>query len=207
MTLKNILRKCTAGYKLGKSQEKDEPLVARRWHETFCQKWRRNGNTNTDSENIQSRYTNGIWHRKCPMLEMKSPKRHMTEGVQQPNQVIRTLRENDLQILGDIRSWCYQTTGNGEKMKYLRIVRKLFETKLYNRNLVKGINTWSVHLVRYLQPILKSTRKEPKQMDQRTRKLMTMRKVLYARNDVDRLYVSRREGGGLQALKTAWTHR
>ena len=32
-------------------------------------------------------------------------------------------------------------------------------------------------------------------MDQRTRKLMTMYKVLHPRNDVDRLYVSRKEGG------------
>ena len=32
-------------------------------------------------------------------------------------------------------------------------------------------------------------------MDQRTRKLMTMHKALYPRDDVDRLYVSRKEGG------------
>ena len=32
-------------------------------------------------------------------------------------------------------------------------------------------------------------------MDQRTRKLMTMHKALHPRDDVDRLYVSRREGG------------
>ena len=32
-------------------------------------------------------------------------------------------------------------------------------------------------------------------MDQRTGKLMTMHKVLHPRDDVDRLYVSRKEGG------------
>ena len=31
-------------------------------------------------------------------------------------------------------------------------------------------------------------------MDQRTRKLMTMQKALHTRDDVDRLYVSRKEG-------------
>ena len=31
-------------------------------------------------------------------------------------------------------------------------------------------------------------------MDQRTRKLMTMHKALYPRDDVDRLYVSRKDG-------------
>ena len=46
-----------------------------------------------------------------------------------------------------------------------------------------------------LGPFLKWTRDELKQMDQRTRKLMTMYKALHPRDDVDRLYVSRKEGG------------
>ena len=52
-----------------------------------------------------------------------------------------------------------------------------------------------VQLVRYSVPFLKLTRDEFKQMDQRTRKLMTVRKALHPRDDVDRLYVSRKEGG------------
>ena len=54
--------------------------------------------------------------------------------------------------------------------------------------------TWAVTLVRYSGPFLKWTREELKQMDQRTRKLMTMHKALHPRDDVDRLYVSRKEG-------------
>ena len=39
-------------------------------------------------------------------------------------------------------------------------------------------------------------------MDQRTRKLMTMLKALHPRDDVDRLYVSRKEGGrGLTSIE------
>ena len=38
-------------------------------------------------------------------------------------------------------------------------------------------------------------REELKQIDQRARKLMTMHKALHPRDDVDRLYVSRKEGG------------
>ena len=39
-------------------------------------------------------------------------------------------------------------------------------------------------------------------MDQRTRKLMTMHKVLHPRDDVDRLYVSRKERGrGLASIE------
>ena len=81
------------------------------------------------------------------------------------------------------------------KKEYLKRSRKLRNTKLSSRNLIKGINTWAGPLVRYLGPFLKWTRDELKQMDQRTRKLMTMHKPLHPRDDVDRLYVSRKEGG------------
>ena len=33
--------------------------------------------------------------------------------------------------------------------------RTLLETKLYSRNLIKGINTWAVPLVRYSRSLLK----------------------------------------------------
>ena len=81
------------------------------------------------------------------------------------------------------------------RKEYLRRTRKLHETKVSSRNLIKGINTWAVPLVRYSGPFLKWTREELKQMDQRTRKLMTMHKALHPRDDFDRLYASRKEGG------------
>ena len=57
------------------------------------------------------------------------------------------------------------------------------------------MNTWAVLLVRHSGPFLKWTREDLKQTNPRTRKLMTMHKALHSRDDVDRLYVSRREGG------------
>ena len=67
------------------------------------------------------------------------------------------------------------------KKEYLRRVSKLLETKLYSRNIFKGMNIWAAHLVRYLRPFLKWTR-EFKQMDQRTRKLITNHKAFYPRD-------------------------
>ena len=78
--------------------------------------------------------------------------------------------------------------------EYLRRTRKLLKTKLSCRNLIKGINTWAVSLVRYSGPFLKWARDEIKQMDQGTSKLMTMHKALYSnkalysKDDVDKLY-------------------
>ena len=80
------------------------------------------------------------------------------------------------------------------KKDYLKRTRKLLETKLSSRNLIKGINTWAVPFIRYLGPFLKWTR-ELKQMDQRTRKLMIIHKALHPRDNVDKLYVPRKEGG------------
>ena len=84
---------------------------------------------------------------------------------------------------------------NKIQKEYLRRTRKLLETNLFSRNLIKGINTLAVLLVRYSGPFLKWTRDELRQMDQRTRKLMTMHKALHPRDDVDRLYVPRKEWG------------
>ena len=89
-----------------------------------------------------------------------------------------------------------------KKKDYLRRTGKLLETKLYCRNLIKETNTCAVHLVRYSGPLLKWTKEDIKQMDQRTRKPMIMLKALHHRNDLDRLYVSRKEGGrGLTSIE------
>ena len=80
------------------------------------------------------------------------------------------------------------------KKEYLRRTRRLLETKLYSRNLIKGKNTWSLSFVKYSGPFLKWTREDLRQMGQKTRKLMTMHKALHPRDDIDRLYVLRKEG-------------
>ena len=93
---------------------------------------------------------------------------------------------------------------NKIQKEYIRRTRKLLETKLSSRNLIKGINTWAVPLVIYSGPNLKWTRDKLKQMDQRTRKRMTMQKALHPRDDVDRLYVSRKKGGrGLASIENS----
>ena len=143
---------------------------------------------------------------KCAMLVMKSGKRHMTDGMRLPNHdKIRVLRENKTyKYLGILEAGTIKQVLMKDKIRkiYLRRTRKLLETKLFRRNLIKKINTWAVPLLRYSEPFLKWTRDELKQMDLRTRKLMTMHKALHPRDDVDRLYVSRKEGGrGLASIE------
>ena len=155
-------------------------------------------------------YSQDIWMgfgiEKGAMLVMKSVKRHMTDRMELPNQdKIRTLGENETyKYLGILEADTIKQVEMKDKIRkeYLRRNRKLLEIKLSSRNPMKGINTWAVPLVRYSRPFLKWTRDELKQMDLKKRKLMTMHKPLYPRDDVDRLYVSRKQGGrGLASIK------
>ena len=140
---------------------------------------------------------------KWALLVMKRGRRHLTEL---PNQdKIRTLAENETyKYFGILEADTIKQVEMKNKIQkeYLRRTRKLLETKLSSRNLIKGINTWAVSLVRYSGPFLKWTRDELRQMDQRTRKLMTMHKALHPRDDFGRLYVRRKEGGrGLVSIE------
>ena len=133
-------------------------------------------------------------------------KRHMTDVMELPNHdKIRTLEENETyKYLGILEAdtMKHMEMKDTIQNEYLRRKRKLLENKLFSRNLIKGIDIWVVPLIRYSEPFLKWTRDELKQMDQRTRKVMTMHKALHPRDDVDRLYVSRKEGGrGLASIE------
>ena len=149
---------------------------------------------------------------KCTILVMKSGQRHRTEWIDQSNQKkIRTLGENDAyKYLRILEADTMKQVQMKEKLQkeHLRRTRKLLETKLSCRNLIKGMNFWAVSLVRYSGPFQKWSKDELKQMDQRTIKIMLMHKALHPRDGVDRLYVSRKEGEkDLPASKTAFTHR
>ena len=143
---------------------------------------------------------------KYAMLVMKSGKRHITDGMELPNKdKIKTLAENETyKYLGNLGADIIRQVEMKDKIRkeYLRRTRKLLKTKLSSRNLIKGINSWAVPLVRYSGSFLKWTKDELKQIDQRTTKLMTRHKALHLRDDVDRLYVSRKEGGrGLASIE------
>ena len=90
---------------------------------------------------------------------MKSGKRHLIDGIELPNQdKIRTLAENETyQYLGIMEADTIKQVEMKDKIQkeYLRRIRKLLETKLSSRNLIKGINTWAVPFVRYSGPFLK----------------------------------------------------
>ena len=100
---------------------------------------------------------------------MKSGKRLLTNGIELPNQdKIRTLADNEIyKYLGILEADTIKQVEMKNKIRkeYLSRTRKLLETKLPSRKLIKGINTWVVLLVRYTGHFLKWTRDEIRQMD------------------------------------------
>ena len=79
---------------------------------------------------------------------MKSGKQHQIDGIELPNEdKIRTLAENEsykyLRIL-EADTIKQVERKNKIQKEYLRRTRKLLETKLNSRNLIKGINTCAI---------------------------------------------------------------
>ena len=74
-------------------------------------------------------------------------------------------------------------------------MRKILETKLNGGNIITGVNTWAISLLRYSAAFLDWTEAELEQIDRRTRKLITMHRALNPKSDVARIYLSRKEGG------------
>ena len=166
MPLNPILRKCTAEYKLSRSQKKINHLMYMDDIKLFA-KNEKDLETLIHTVRIYSQdieMKSGI--EKCAMLGMKSGKRHTTEGIELPNQdKIRTLGENDAyKYLGILKADTIKQVEMKDKIQkeYLRKTRKLLETKLNSRNLIKGINTWVLPLVRHSGPSLKWTKDELK---------------------------------------------
>ena len=90
---------------------------------------------------------------------MKSRKQHLTDGMELQNyEKIRMLGEKEIyKYLGILETDNIKQEKMKEKIKkkYFRRTRKLLETKLYSINLIKGIYTLAVPLVRYSGPFLK----------------------------------------------------
>ena len=95
------------------------------------------------SEDIEMEF--GI--EKCAMLVMEKGKIVKSVGIELPNgKVIKSLQEGEsCKYLGILE----------EKMKlnvskeYIRRLRKVLKSKLNGGNLVCGVNTWAVSLIRY----------------------------------------------------------
>ena len=79
--------------------------------------------------------------------------------------------------------------------EYIRRLRKVLKSKLNGVNLVRGVNTWAVSLLRFSATFINWRKSELQAIDRKTRKLFTIYGALLPKSDVGRLYITRKEGG------------
>ena len=79
--------------------------------------------------------------------------------------------------------------------EYIRRLRKVLKSKLNGGNLVRGVNTWAVSLLRYSAAFVSWRKSELQAIDRKNRKLFTIYGALNPKSDVDRLYIPRSEEG------------
>ena len=136
---------------------------------------------------------------KCAMLVIEKGKIVKSVGIELPDgKVIKSLQEGEsYKYLGILEADKFLE----EKMKlnvskeYIRRLRKVLKSKLNGGNLVHGVNTWAVFLIRYSAAFVSWRKSELQAIDRKTRKLFTMYGALHPKSDVDKLYVPRKEGG------------
>ena len=101
-----------------------------------------------------------------------------SDGIQLPHdKVIKSLEEGEsYKYLGVLEANEVMVNEMKDKVKkeYYRRVRKVLETKLNSGNVFKAINTWAVSVVIYSAAFLGWPRLELKEIDRRSRKLLTM---------------------------------
>lgn len=136
---------------------------------------------------------------KCAALRIHRGNLKDMNGIKLPgDREIKGLKEGDeYKYLGVLEADNVKCREMKEKIsnEYKRRVRKILESKLNGGNVIQGINTYAVSLLRYSAAFIDWTKDEVRQLDKRTRKLMTMHKALHPKSDVDRLYLPRKNGG------------
>ena len=163
MPLNYILRKFNGGYKFTELQEKFNYLIYMDDIKLFAKKEKELESLvqtiRISSQSIGIKFV----IEKCTMFIMKSGKRQITEGIEVPRKRQNVWDRKNYKYLGIFK----QTSSNKQKWKkkirkeYYWPTRKLLGTKVYRRKLIKRINTWTVHLIRYPGPFLKWTKNRP----------------------------------------------
>ena len=135
---------------------------------------------------------------KCAMLVMDKGKIVKSVDIELPNdKVIKSLQEGEsYKYLGilEANKILEQKMKLNVSKEYIRSLRKVLKSKLNGRILVRGVNAWTVSLLRYSTAFVSWRKSEVEAIDRKTRKLFTIYGALHPKSDVDRSYIPRKEG-------------
>ena len=194
-----ILRKCKGGYSLGKGKPKVNHLL-------FMDDLKLFGKNESEIDSLirtvylfskDIRMEFGI--KKCGVLVMKKGKVVSCDGILLPNgDTIKTVDEEEgYKYLGvlEVNGIMQKEMKELISKEYFRRLKKILKSKLNGTNIILAINSWAVSLVRYGAGIIEWTKEELLNMDRKTRKKLTMYGGFHPKSNVNRLYLSRNDGG------------
>ena len=81
------------------------------------------------------------------------------------------------------------------RKEYCRRVKLVLKSELNAGNKITAINTLAVPILTYSFNVVNWTLQEIRKLDRKTRKILTMYRMNHPKADVDRIYISRKEGG------------
>ena len=136
---------------------------------------------------------------KYAMLVMEKGKVVHSVGTELPDgKVIKSLQEGEsykyLEFL-EADKFLEEKMKLNVSNEYIKRIRKVFKSKLNGGNLVHGVNTWAVSLLKYSAAFVSWRKSEMQGIDRKTRKLFAIYGALHPKADADRLYIPRKEGG------------
>ena len=191
-----ILRKTKAAYEFSESKEKINHLLFKNDLKLYSRSEKGLVQTvRVFSEDIGMEF--GI--EKCAMLVMEKGKIVKSVGTDLlDGKAIKSLQEGEsYKYLGILEAEKYleENMKLNVSKEYIRKIRKVLKSKLNGGNLVCGVNTWAVSLLRYSTAFVSWRKSELQAIDRKTRKLFTIYGALRPKSDADRLYIPRKEGG------------
>ena len=136
---------------------------------------------------------------KCAMLVMGKGKIMKSVGIELPDgKVIKSLQEGESYLylrIFEADKFLEEKMKLNVSKEYIRRLKNVLKSKLNGGNLVRGVNTWAVSLIRYSAAFVSWRKSELQAIDRKTREMFTMYKALHPKSDVDRLYIPTKEGG------------
>ena len=91
------------------------------------------------------------------------------------------------------------------KQEYVKRLKKICRTELTPKNKITAINQLAIPVLTYGFGIIEWPQRDLNSLDVKTRKIMTMYKLIYRHQCMDRVYLPRREGGlGLIGVEDAY---
>ena len=193
-----LLRKESMGYAFGEDKRKINHLL-------FMDDLKLYGSSEAEVKDlcgVVQKFSDDIGMKfglsKCAALVLKAGVQEKCEGIELPDgEVMHEVEDGGYKYLGVLQGADIMTKEMKEKVRkeYLRRVKLVAGSGLSAGNLLRAVNAWAVSVVRYSAGVITWTHKELKDMDVKTRKILTTNGVFHRRSNVDRLYMKRKVGG------------